>query len=172
MTPQQMFLIIFFCIIFLVLLFILLLNFYRGKYKADSNAYRAKYPSSYICKDGDKVRSLSELVVDDFFYLNRIPHTSEDVILKSSEKKYKYDWYFPEADLYVEFFGFSGKKYKDTQRDKINFYRKHNLTMIALDPSDLADIRVKIPEKFGKYWLKLLHPRHCSNCGETLDTRI
>ncbi|WP_371802461.1 hypothetical protein [Candidatus Lokiarchaeum ossiferum] len=172
MNSQQMFLIIFVSIIVLVLAFVLLLNFLRGKYQEESKAYRAHYPSSYLCKDGDKVRSLSELVVDDFFYLHRIPHTYEDVILKTSEKKYKYDWYFPEADIYVEFFGFSGKKYKDTQRDKINFYRKHNLNMVALDPSDLDDLSTKIPAKFGKHWDHLIHSRHCPHCGDALDNRV
>ncbi|MHA1617736.1 MAG: hypothetical protein ACTSVZ_00530, partial [Promethearchaeota archaeon] len=71
-----------------------------------------------------------------------------------------------------EFFGFSGKKYKENTEDKIKFYRVHNLKMVALGPSVLADVNENIPEKFGKLWPKLIHPRHCSNCGDELDRRV
>jgi hypothetical protein len=172
MDTLKLFLIIFSSIILLVLIAIVINNIFRGKSKDDPKGYRANYPSWYYCLDGDRVRSLSELVVDNFFHQNRVQHKYEDVILKTQEKKYKYDWYLPEVDIYIEFFGFSGKKYYKTRDEKTNFYRKHHLTMIALEPSDLDNLDEKIPLKLGKYWEKIIHERHCPNCGNSLDSRI
>jgi len=163
-------------ILFFVLIFIIVLLVNNlGKKSKESVGYRSNYPSSYLCNDGHRVRSLSELHIDDFFFKHGIPHEYEDVIIKtvnSAEKQYKYDWYFPESDLYVEFFGFSGKKYKENTEDKIKFYRVHGLKMVALDPSVLANVNENIPEKFGKQWVKLINPRHCPNCGGALDKRV
>ncbi len=159
-------------ILFVIVLLLLINNLKRPKKKKE---YQAQYPSSYICQDGHKVKSLSELLVDNYFYRHGIKHEYEDVILKTlgpDEKKYKYDWYFPEVDVYIEFFGFSGNKYKQNTEDKINFYRKHHLTMIALRPDDLANVDESLPEKLGEFWDKVITAKHCPNCGNELDARL
>lgn len=163
--------ILFFILIFIIVLLINNLN----KKSKESGGYNSNYPSSYLCQDGHRVRSLSELHIDDFFFKHGIPHEYEDVIIKSvnsAEKQYKYDWYFPESDMYVEFFGFSGKTYKENTENKKKFYRVHNLSMVALYPDVLGNVDEKIPEQFGKLWSKLIHPRHCPNCGDELDKRL
>ncbi|MHA1721057.1 MAG: hypothetical protein ACTSXK_16185 [Promethearchaeota archaeon] len=165
------FLILMIVFIVLVLISIWIINHLRLKVK-ESKGYNANYPSSYICLDGHKVRSLSECLIDDFFTRNGIIHKYEDVILKTTGKKFMYDWYLKEADIYVEFFGFSGKKYKETREEKTNFYRRNNLKMIALEPDVLSNIEVKLPEKFGKIWKEIIHEKHCPNCGSALDSRI
>ena len=134
MDDGTWFFIYFVSVIILVLIFVFIINHYG---KEDKTKYRSNYPSSYICLDGDKVRSLSECYIDNFFHRNGIQHKYEDVIIKSQEKKYKQDWYLPEIDFNIEFFGFSGKKYHETREAKIDFYRIHNLKMISLEPSDL-----------------------------------
>jgi len=165
-------LIIFTIILSFILITILIVKRLNSKFKTEEKKYRANYPSRYICFDGEKVRSLSECIIDNYFYTNGIQHHYEDIILKTSEKQYKYDWYLPEIDVYVEFFGFSGKTYSQKTEDKIEFYRKHNLKMIALNPSDLDNIEEKIPMKFGVFWNKMIHSYHCPNCGSKFDNRV
>jgi len=163
--------IIFICLVLIIVFLFNNLRFYKKKVREEEE-YKAKYPSSYLCQDGHKVRSLSECLIDDFFHKNGVKHNYEDIILKSAEKQYKYDWFLPTIDCYVEFFGYSGKEYKENTANKIDFYRKHALQMIAIDPSDLADIRTQIPEKFGKLWEKIINSHHCPNCGVPLDPRL
>ena len=165
------FLVLMIVFIVLVLISVYIINHLRIKVK-HSKGYTAKYPSSYLCSDGHKVRSLSECVIDDYFTRNGIVHKYEDVILKTTGKKFMYDWYFKEVDLYIEFFGFSGKKYKDTMEEKISFYRTNKLKMVSLEPDVLSNIEEKIPEKFGKLWKEIIHEKHCPSCGNTLDDRI
>ena len=160
-------------IVSIIIILLLVINNLSLSKKA--KGYQAKYPSSYICLDGDKVRSLSECLIDNFFYQHGIEHKYEDVILKSvnsKEKQYKYDWYLPKIDLYIEFFGYSGKKYQQNTEDKKVFYRKHHLKMLGLIPADLANIQESLPEKFGKEWEQISTVKHCPNCGESLDRRM
>ncbi|MHA1584818.1 MAG: hypothetical protein ACTSVU_03940 [Promethearchaeota archaeon] len=161
-------------LIVLIIIIVFLINSLRLS-KKDTAKYRSNYPSRYLCNDGHIVRSLSECVLDNYFHRNGISHKYEDIIVKSmnsADKQYKYDWYFPDVDLYIEFFGFSGKKYKKNTEDKKKFYRKHHLKMISIEPSDLDKITEKIPLKFGKIWSKITQPRHCPNCGGELDDRV
>ncbi len=157
--------------IVIILFLVYLWNNLRLKIK-DAALYQAKYPPHYQCLDGHIVRTLSECLIDDFFYRHNIEHRYEDVILKNADKQYKYDWYLPEVELYVEFFGFSGKKYKETQADKIKFYRFHQLKMIPLDPMDLEKVEETLPVKFASVWKKIATDRHCPHCGKTLDNRV
>ena len=157
----------------LILVIVLVLNNLKLVKKKDD--YKAKYPSSYLTVEGHKVKSLSEMIIDNFFFDNGIKYEYENVIIKSvnkEEKAYKYDWYFPVVDVYVEFFGYSGNKYKANTDNKIKFYRKHNLKLIALSPDDLANFQEQIPEKFGEYWEQVINIKHCPNCGKELDKRV
>jgi len=172
-TPTT-FVILMLIFIALVLLIVFLFNnlrFYKKKVR-EEEAYKAKYPSSYLCHDGHKVRSLSECLIDNFLNQHGIKHQYEDVILKSADKGYKYDWYLPAIDTYVEFFGYSGKEYKENTANKVDFYRKHGLKMVAIEPTDLADIKAMIPAKFGKGWDQITALKHCPHCGNELDPRI
>ena len=165
------FLVLMIIFIVLVLISVWIINNLRIKSK-HGKGYTSSYPSSYICSDGHVVRSLSECYIDEFLSKNGVIHKYEDIILSTADKKYKYDWYLQDVDIYVEFFGYSGKKYKETMEDKKKFYRKNNLKMVALDPDVLSDIEEKIPEKFGKLWKEIIHEKHCPSCGSTLDDRI
>jgi len=165
------FLVLMIIFIVLVLISVWIINHLRIKSK-HGKGYTANYPSSYLCSDGHVVRSLSECIIDNFFTKNGIVHKYEDIILKTAGKKFKYDWYLKEVDIYIEFFGFSGKKYKETMAEKKTFYRKNKLKMVSLEPEVLSNLEEKIPEKFGKLWKEIIHEKHCPSCGSTLDDRI
>ncbi|MCF2138780.1 MAG: hypothetical protein K9W44_01830 [Candidatus Lokiarchaeota archaeon] len=166
----ELFLLLMGFIIILVILIVIIANLWQKNRTVQ--AYQAKYPSRYVCLDGDVVRSISECLVDNFLYRNGIAHKYEDVIVKSAAHQYKYDWYLPDLDLYLEFFGFSGKKYKETMEKKRKFYRTNHLSMMEIIPSDLSDLNTKLKEKFGKQWEKIAHGRHCPHCGGILDDRV
>ena len=136
--------------------------------------YRPKYPSKYLCLDGHYARSLSEVVVDNCLHINGIHHDSEGEILKknSENRKFKFDWYLPDSDIYIEFFGFSGKKYHKNRKEKEKFYKRHRLKMITLEPEDLANIEKSLKNKLGKIWKSKNEGRFCPNCGEKFDRRI
>jgi hypothetical protein len=155
-----------------IIIYFILLIWWLWKKSQVALGYQSKFPKSFYCQDGDKVKSLSECLIDDCLFRNGIQHTYEDFIDKN-DANYKYDWYLAEADIYLEFFGFFGKKYHDTRMLKEKFYKTRHLTMIAIEPSDTDKIEEKLSQKLGaNTWEKLKHPKHCPNCGQILDNRI
>ena len=163
--------ILFSSVVILVAIYFYFLFQKRVKKKTNKR-YKAKYPSKYIALDGDACRSLSELIVDNCLYRNGIQHTPEKIIKKSSKKKYKYDWYLPVVDVYIEFFGYSGKNYFKRKGEKKRFYKRNHLKMIALEPIDLIHIDESLKNKLGKNWQKVVNSKHCPRCGKNLDNRF
>ncbi len=130
--------------------------------------YRAKFPHAVYCIDGDKVKSLSEKIIDDCLTHHGIIHKYEDFINRD-EGKFKYDWFLPEAEIYIEFFGLSTKEYQAERKIKENIYRKHHMNMIPIEPADLDKIEEKLELKIGSsVWNRIVHAKHCPNCGVEL----
>ncbi len=159
---------IFFALPILIFIILYIIRYYKYKEKK----YRTKYPSNYKCLDGHKCRSLSELIIDNCLYRNGIIHIGEDYIKKEAKRKYKFDWYLPDVNIYLEFFGYSGKNYHKNRVLKEKFYKKHHLTMIAFEPMDLIKIDEQMEKKLDKYWAKILQTKHCPKCGNSLDNRF
>lgn len=155
------------------LIFVIILYLIR-RFWPKVTKYRAKYPSKYLCLDGHYARSLSEVIVDNCLYINGVNHDSEGEILKKNtgERRFKFDWYLPDSKIFIEFFGYSGKKYYKNRKDKEKFYKRHRLAMISLEPDDLADIEKSLKNKLGKIWKSKKEGKFCPNCGEKLDLRI
>jgi hypothetical protein len=154
----------------LLILFSVLAAYFWWKARQEKQ-YQAKFPGSYICKDGHKVRSLSELAIDNFFTDHLVQHEYEQPILPKADRNFKYDWYLPEIDIYLEFFGFHGRTYFETRKTKEKFYKAAKLHMIAIEPMDLARLEESIPAKLGSDWTRIARYPHCPHCGEQLEQR-
>lgn len=95
---------------------------------------------------GETVKSLEEVIIANFLYLNGVnykyeakyPYESPDKFRKS----YRPDFYLPDFDIYIEHFGITKdnetpwlskieeKKYIDDMRWKQEFHRQNNTTLI------------------------------------------
>ncbi len=99
-----------------------------------------------VCKDGHKVRSSYEAQIDNFLSSNGIAHKTNERIRKN--QKYLYDFYIPEVDLYIEYWGLIRyKKYAQKEKKKKSLYRKHNLQLISIYPGNniLSNLSFLIP---------------------------
>ncbi len=75
------------------------------------------------CLDGDFVRSKAEREIDNFFFNNRIWHIYEKAYhVPNSGKKYNPDFYLPDYNLYIEYFGSEEPKYLRKKDEKIRVY--------------------------------------------------
>jgi len=104
-------------------------------------------------KDGHFVRSNSERIIDDYFFVNDIPHVYEAKI--PTDKTVLCDFYLPKTNTYVEFWGLSDiDQYKERMNVKHNIYERNNLNLISLFPEDLEQDLGKVLEeqlqRFGK----------------------
>lgn len=114
---------------------------------------RRKYPAEYRCDNGVYVRSLSELCIANWLYTNRIPFEYErKVHFPISGESAHCDFYLPDYDVYIEFWGLSGdKNYEHYKRWKENNYTSNAIPLISLYPSDLKNLRDRLTEKLASF---------------------
>ena len=102
------------------------------------------YTSSNLIKtkDGDYVRSIYELIFDNFLSYNKIEHSSEGQISESEKKNYLYDFKLILTNnkcVYVEIWGYTRnrnkfeKAYHKKRLLKEQFYKKLSLNLIGID---------------------------------------
>lgn len=79
----------------------------------------------YKCKDGDIVKSKGEREIDNFLFDNRIWHIYEKQYIHPETKKTaKPDFYLPDYNLYIEYFGISNdENYLRSKDYKIKMYQ-------------------------------------------------
>ncbi len=134
----------------------------------------------YVCLDGHKVRSLGELAIDNALYLLSVPHEYEDYINKF-KSNFKYDWYLPECNLYIEYFGYWTESYKKRRKQKVKFYQQERLKLLQIEPEDLANITLFLQMNLKRFGIQAnqrgvsinwnSEERYCYNCGAKIENR-
>jgi predicted nuclease of restriction endonuclease-like RecB superfamily len=103
-----------------------------------------------------------------------IDHEYENVIEVYGEVM-KYDWYLPEYNIYIEYWGYFGKTYMKRKKEKIHLYRKGKLKLISIEDVMFRDIHLNLQKQLTKITKKnkiFNDIRHCPNCGLLLDERF
>lgn len=105
---------------------------------------------SFKCRDTHMVRSSGEVRIDDWLSENKIEHRCEEK-LPISNLLYC-DWYLPEYDVYVEFWGSVHKKDNGTHRKhKEKIYKKNGLKLINIEDEDLINLNDRLNHELGCY---------------------
>lgn len=93
------------------------------------------FANKYTARDGHRCDSLSEKIIDDWFYSKNIEH--EINVKYPGENGFTAD--FKIGNWWVEFFGLEGvhKKYDDLKNRKLKIAKKFNLKLIDLHPGEL-----------------------------------
>ena len=143
---------------------------------------KKKYPkedsiSSFKCLDSHFVKSKGELIIDNYLYILDIRHSYEKKI-KILNKNIKCDWFLPEYNVYIEYWGFHGKNYLKRKKEKIKLYRKAKLKLISIENYMFSDIYSYLNKKLrhsinDKRFFHLdTMKKYCYNCGIILDERF
>ncbi len=93
-----------------------------------------KFAEKCIANDGHKCDSLAEKIIDDWLFDRKIPHQT-----KVPYNKNNMTADFKIGDTYIEFFGLKGEleKYDNLVAKKEQLFKKNNLRVIKIYPSDL-----------------------------------
>ena len=105
--------------------------------------YRKVNPTNVHCKDGHYVRSPYEKIIDDILYEKRIWHEYERRYKALDGKTYYPDFYLPDFDLYIEYFGVNENKKKNLYKKEI--FEKdtlHNFAFIWSEKAGVLDENV------------------------------
>lgn len=116
-----------------------------------TEGFREKFPPTIRASDGHMVRSRAEAMIDAFFYEHRIVHSYERLV--PVEDVMYCDFYLPDFDLYIEFWGMeSNPKYKARKTKKIEIYRQNGLKLLEVKDehiNNLDDFLTAQLVKFG-----------------------
>ncbi|HAW07821.1 MAG TPA: hypothetical protein DCW42_01415 [Bacteroidetes bacterium] len=108
--------------------------------------FQNKYNSQYKATDGHRVRSRAELVIDNWLYNNRIFHEYEKYL--PVVEKVLSDFYLPEHDIYIEFWGLEkDQNYSARKEEKLRIYKKYQFKLIELNDSDLLNLEDSLSYK-------------------------
>lgn len=112
---------------------------------SDPTGFREKFPAQHRAKDGHRVRSKAELIIDNFLYDAKIVHACERK-LPVEEDTYC-DFYIPTGKVYIEFWGLDEEKYLARKKKKLEIYSKYNLNLIELFEKDVSNLDDTLPGK-------------------------
>lgn len=125
----------------------------RGKSKEKEDKYDPNH-KRYKSEDGHIVRSKGEREIDNFFYKNNIDHVYEKFYKHpKSGETFLPDFYLPEYNLYIEYFGKYGDENYDKDRDKkIPMYQSdYSINFEYLTYEDDYNVTEKLKSICKKY---------------------
>lgn len=109
----------------------------------------------YISDDGHIVKSLGELLIDNYLYKENIKHTYERGYYISADVEIKPDWYLPELDLFIEHWGINKNENYDKQKEfKLKNYKENNKTVVCTYEEDLQNLSTELERKLNYKFLK------------------
>lgn len=108
---------------------------------------------TFRCNDGDYVRSKAEREIDNFFFANRIWHIYEQPYTSPVEDITTHpDFYLPDHNLYIEYFGLNTPEYNEIREKKIKMYMADGkINFEYLTYEDDADMNTKLTNICKKY---------------------
>ena len=105
-------------------------------------------PREYNAVDTHLLRSSDEVRIDDWFHHNGIQHEVERRVPVSNRLMYC-DWYLPQWDIYVEYWGLTNEEwYREARRVRERLYRQAHLDLRSIEPEDMANLDEILRYKF------------------------
>lgn len=118
--------------------------------------FRERWPREHQCEDGHYVRSLSEMLIDNWLYNHDYVHAYEKSVFMESDPEAVVlsDFYLKNKNVYIEFWGIEDNdKYFKRKEEKIKLYDENHYNRIDLTEKDikrLDDIMPRLLSKFKK----------------------
>lgn len=122
-----------------------------------SKNIRDKWPTPYRTKDGHRVRSRGEQMIDDYLYECGLVHAYERGV-KNIEETVLSDFYIPAKNggeaVYIEYWGHEDEKYDLRKTEKKEIYKKNNLNLIELDNNHIYSLDDHLPRMLLKFKIR------------------
>ncbi|MDO8264686.1 MAG: hypothetical protein Q7T21_15900 [Gallionella sp.] len=118
-----------------------------------AEGFREKFPPTIRASDGHMVRSRGEAMIDALFYEKRIVHAYERLV--PVEQTMYCDFFLPEYDLYIEFWGMeSNPKYKARKEKKLEIYRQNKLRLVEVKDEHINNLEDYLMIQLVKFGYK------------------
>ncbi len=102
-------------------------------------------------EDGTAVQSRGERRIADFLASRRIAYLYDERYRIAGDVRIRPDFYLPEFDLYIEYWGMDTPEYVANMRKKLFLYQRAGKKLISLSFKDLAQLESVLEEKLSRY---------------------
>ena len=102
-------------------------------------------------EDGSMVQSLGEKRIADFLSSHRIAYTYDERIRIAGDARIRPDFYLPEFDLYIEYWGMDDPAYNENKLQKRILYQRTNKKLISLSYKEFDNLEDVLAEKLSRY---------------------
>jgi hypothetical protein len=122
------------------------------------DTFREKFPATHRTFDGHYVRSISEMSIDNFLYINGIVHAYERKL--PIEEDVYCDFYIPSGinrpQVYIEFWGIEDDpKYLERKKKKVEIYKRYEFPLIELSSSEINNLEEVLTRKLIQHKISL-----------------
>ena len=101
--------------------------------------------------DNVVVQSQGEKRIGDWLSQNKIEYIYDERYRIAGDLSIRPDFYLPEFDLYIEYWGMQEQDYLARKREKKFLYQRAGKKLISLDWRDLENIEAVLAEKLSRY---------------------
>ncbi len=102
-------------------------------------------------EDGTAVQSRGEKRIADFLAKRRIAYLYDERYRIAGDVRIRPDFYLPEFDLYIEYWGMNTPEYVANMRKKLFLYQRAGKKLISLSYKDLGQLESILEEKLSRY---------------------
>jgi len=97
------------------------------------------------------VQSRGEKRIGDWLSRNAIAYEYDERMIVAGDTRIRPDFYLPEFDLYIEYWGMDTPEYIDNMRHKRILYQREGKKLISLSYKDLPNLEELLKVKLSRY---------------------
>ncbi|EKO3513045.1 glycerol kinase [Vibrio fluvialis] len=117
------------------------------------SSFRQKFEAKHRTLDGHYVRSVGELLIDNWLYLAGVVHAYQRPL--PIEKPLMSDFYLPSGNVYLQYWGTDGAPISDKQRDETRaVYADHQFKLIEITPEEVHQLDDILPARLREHGIK------------------
>lgn len=102
-------------------------------------------------EDGTAVQSRGEKRIADYLSGKRIAYLYDERYRMAGDVRIRPDFYLPEFDLYIEYWGMDTPEYTENMRKKLFLYQRAGKKLISLSFRDFDRLESILDEKLSRY---------------------
>ena len=102
-------------------------------------------------EDGTAVQSIGERRIADFLSAKHIAYIYDERYRIAGDVRIRPDFYLPEFDLYIEYWGMDTPEYIANMRKKLFLYQRAGKKLISISFRDFDQIESVLEEKLSRY---------------------
>ena len=102
-------------------------------------------------EDGTAVQSQGERRIADYLSLKGVRYVYDERYRMAGDVRIRPDFYLPEFDLYIEYWGMDTPEYVENMKKKLFLYQRAGKKLISLSFRDFDRLEAILEEKLSRY---------------------